>query len=133
MFDVDSLQIPPEMGFVTRLSVTVIPGAIPSGMPIGWPAGAARILRLEAWPNPFRDYVTIWYSAPPGRSDAMLAIYDVAGRLMKRFEIHSEDNVTGVLRWNGRDREGTRVPSGVYFCRLQTTRGYVSRKILLVR
>jgi hypothetical protein len=90
-------------------------------------------LLLKAWPNPFRDAVAIWYSVPNADRDATLSIYDVAGRLVRRINMPLEDRASGVARWNGRASDGSRVPSGVYFCRLETNRGSASRKIVLVR
>jgi len=44
-------------------------------------------------------------------------VYDVAGRLVHRFE---EDQPAGSygIGWNGRGANGQRVPSGIYFYRV---------------
>ena len=89
-------------------------------------------LLLQTWPNPFRDRVAIWYSAPSAR-EATLSIYDVAGRRVERFAVRLTGDYSGLVYWNGRGRDGSQTPSGVYFCRLETRLGFVSRKITLLR
>lgn len=48
--------------------------------------------------------------SPGGR----IAIHDVAGRLVRVLEVSTEARV---VRWDGRDAQGRRVPSGVYLVR----------------
>jgi hypothetical protein len=36
------------------------------------------------------------------------------------------------VAWDGRDERGHRLPSGIYFCRLETMRGLLTRKVTLV-
>ena len=55
-------------------------------------------------------------------------IYDLLGRLVKVFKHPSQR-----IYWDGRDVYGNRVPSGVYFVRLEKDGKTVLKKILLMR
>ena len=47
---------------------------------------------------------------------AQLAVFDLAGRRLRRLEGHAGE----ALRWDGRDSNGRPVASGVYFYRIRT-------------
>jgi hypothetical protein len=76
---------------------------------------------LRFTPNPSRGETGIWYElTSKAVSPWALEIFDVSGRLVARLDQPSEGDLvsaTGPIRWNGRDRRGAPVPSGVYFCR----------------
>jgi Zn-dependent metalloprotease len=93
-------------------------GARPTGVeeePGTLPVGFAL---LQNYPNPFNPETTIGYSLPL-ESEVSLAIYDLTGRLI--LELAEGRQAAGDHRvlWNGRDRAGRSLPSGVYFYRLQ--------------
>jgi hypothetical protein len=74
----------------------------------------------QNYPNPFNPETAIRYSLPwPAR--VKLAVYDQLGRevttLVEEQKAAGEERVV----WNGRDRNGTRAVSGIYFYRLQAT------------
>jgi hypothetical protein len=75
-------------------------------------------LHLSA-PNPFRSSTTIRYEVP-GSVEARLDVYDVSGRLV-RMLLHGDPVQPGLhqVTWDGRDEEGRRVATGVYFYRLR--------------
>jgi hypothetical protein len=96
------------------------------------PAASVPALSLDVWPNPFHDRVALSFAVGDTR-DPVLSIYDVAGRLVAHLAIESSSDGLGVAYWRGRDMRGRRVPSGVYFARLETRLGSASTKILLLR
>jgi len=62
-----------------------------------------------------------------------LKIYDVAGRLVKTLIDGVEQPGRRLIEWNGRDAAGSRVASGVYFCRM-TAPGYTrTQKMVLLQ
>jgi hypothetical protein len=72
---------------------------------------------MQNEPNPFSEMTVIPYQLQ--RSGPMrLEVLDLAGRLVKRLV--DDKRVPGTYRvvWDGRDEHGTRVASGIYFCRL---------------
>jgi photosystem II stability/assembly factor-like uncharacterized protein len=88
---------------------------------------------IQNHPNPFNPATTITYDiAAPGT--VTLRIYDVSGRLVTTLV----NGHRGVGRhradWDGRDRNGTHVGTGVYFYRM-TAPAYepVARKMLLLK
>ena len=101
------------------------------------PAGAAGILpRAYAlgfnYPNPFNPSTAIPYALP--RAGAVeLAVYDVLGQMVKRL-LRAERHPAGFFtaRWDGRI-DGRPAGSGLYFYRLQTPGGVLTRKMTLVK
>ena len=62
-----------------------------------------------------------------GASTGRIGIYDVAGRLVRTFDV---DDPRGVVVWDGRGRHRRSVAPGVYFVRIETDRGGHSRRVL---
>jgi hypothetical protein len=95
------------------------------------PAAPRTELRL-LHPNPFRSSVSVAYSlARPGAVD--LAVYDVAGRRVRRLAEGVRPAGEAVIRWDGRDEARAAVGAGVYFVRLRTPDADVTRKTLRLR
>jgi hypothetical protein len=84
-------------------------------------------LSLQSYPNPFNPATEIRFSIPED-GFVTLRVYDVLGRVVATLV--DEVRQAGPYRvlWNA-----TNVPSGVYFSRLETQRGAVVSKLLLVR
>jgi hypothetical protein len=83
-------------------------------------------------PNPFASGTTIRFTLP-GDERVKLRIFDVTGRLVRTL-VNGPANA-GVNRvvWDGRDRDGHRLSSGVYFYRLESGTEMATRKVLLLR
>jgi flagellar hook assembly protein FlgD len=63
-----------------------------------------------------------------------LAVFDVAGRRIRKLEIESARAYSGQVRWDGRDEEGRDVPPGTYFLRLTSDNGAaVTERVTIVR
>lgn len=99
------------------------------------PIGPARLrtpARLEAHPNPFNPAVQLSVTIDrPG--PVRLEIYDAAGRRLRILRHERWDAGEHTVRWNGRDRTGRAVPSGVYFVRLNCPQSEVVERLALVR
>jgi len=67
---------------------------------------------LRAFPNPFKESVTITYRLPE-LATITLQIYNTQGQLIQSFENREKQAGSHKLEWNGKG-----VPSGVYYCRL---------------
>lgn len=92
--------------------------------------GPARL--AQNYPNPFNASTRLDFTlAAPG--PVTLSIFDAAGReravLLAGASLGAGPHR---LDWDGRDREGRSLPSGVYLCRLCTADGTLSRKLVLV-
>jgi hypothetical protein len=97
------------------------------------PAAAPGSLALQQnKPNPFNPATTIRFQlAEPDR--ARLAIYDVAGRLIRTLVDARLGTEAMSIAWDGRDDLGAVVPSGTYLYRLQTSRESRTKKLNLVK
>ncbi len=89
--------------------------AIPAGVPDG--GGPARLMLFPSSPNPFRDAATIAYDLP-ARARVSIAVYDVAGRLVRQVADETVEAGPHAVQWDGKDTSGRPAASGVYFCRI---------------
>ena len=107
------------------------PGAIDSisvaaGVDPGGPAAS-----LTHVTSPFSGSARIDFNlAVPGR--VTLAVYDVAGRLVRKVDAGRLEAGAHSLHWDGTDAGGRRMSSGVYFVSLTAGRESLSAKTVLV-
>jgi photosystem II stability/assembly factor-like uncharacterized protein len=78
---------------------------------------------VTAAPNPFRDRCLIRLTATPAVG-AQLVIRDASGRTVRELAVTSRTTT-----WDGADRNGARLPAGVYFLRLGTSGGRASCRV----
>jgi hypothetical protein len=110
-------------------------GALPVSCTIGI-AGHEQspLTRMLAqnFPNPFNPSTTIEFELPRA-ADVDLRIYDAGGRLVRRLLADELGAGLQSVNWDGRDDQGQRLGSGVYFCRLRTGDRVLSKKLILLR
>lgn len=84
------------------------------------------------YPNPFNPKTTITYSLPE-KSDVDILIYDLSGKLIKRWNV--DEQVAGYhsVIWNGTGNDGTSVNSGVYLYRLNAGDYSEVKRMILVK
>lgn len=79
-----------------------------------------RVTRLRGnYPNPFNPRTTIRYDVQEA-GQVNIAIYDVAGRLIKRLVDSNQLAGSHDVQWLGVDQSGRPVGAGVYFVQLKT-------------
>lgn len=83
-------------------------------------------------PNPFNPVTTISFALPQ-RMRVHLAIYDVQGRLVKTLVRETLEEGLHEAKWTGRNNNGSRVSSGVYFYRLVAGKSTLTKKMVLLR
>ena len=84
------------------------------------------------YPNPFNPETEIQYSLPDdGR--ITLKIYDVMGREITTLVDANKLRGRYTIRWNGKDRQGRDVTSGMYFYQIRFKDQTLTRKLLLIR
>jgi hypothetical protein len=84
------------------------------------------------YPNPFNPRTVIAFElAETGPIE--LAIYDLGGRLVRVMESGTQSAGRHESTWDGQDNTGRAVPTGTYFCRLNTAQGSQTRKLTLAR
>ena len=95
--------------------------------------GPPRVTLLQNYPNPFNAVTTLRFTAPEG-SIASMTIHDAHGRKvttpLRREVLRCSDNE---VTWDSRDGSGRRLPSGIYFIRLEAAGEVHSQKITLLR
>jgi hypothetical protein len=104
-----------------------------------------KVITFSVSPNPFRNKLEIRYEIPDVSFEmvnepispisypisADLKIYDVTGRIVKQFN-HLTNYQSSVI-WFGEDNSGRRLPSGVYFIRLETDGFKKNEKVILLK
>ena len=61
-----------------------------------------------------------------------IGVYDVSGRLAHSIEGYASGPGWVEAVWDGRDSQGTRLASGVYFMRASSGRQAETRRVLMV-
>jgi hypothetical protein len=83
-------------------------------------------------PNPFNPATTIVYYLPVD-CHVTLDVYDLRGNSVIRLADEHESRGPHEVSWDGRDKGGKDVSSGVYFYRLKAGKMEISRKMVLAR
>ncbi len=87
---------------------------------------------LSYFPNPFNPVVRVMFDlAKAARVEA--GVFDVSGRLVQRLVNRDFIPQKHTLSWNGRDRQGREIASGVYFIRIRAGNAVRTVKTVLVR
>lgn len=71
----------------------------------------------QNYPNPFSTKTTIPYDLNK-QSDVQVTIYDILGRVIRKFNVGWQSVGTHNILWDGRNNFGQTVATGVYFYRL---------------
>ena len=73
---------------------------------------------LNNYPNPF-NAATRLQLALPRAAEVELAVFDLTGREVQRFSLGSRAAGNHEITWNGRDRRGLDLGTGIYLARLR--------------
>ena len=83
-------------------------------------------------PNPFNPTTRISYELPEA-TVVDLVIFDLQGNLVKQL-VNGRQNVGRYeMEWNGRNNQGIRVVSGIYFYRLTSEKFMATKKMILAK
>jgi hypothetical protein len=132
------------------VALVILPGSVPAGAhqspgeaaaPGGSQIASARhpvgglpdrFALMPSYPNPFRSSTTIDYALPePTRVE--LVIHDTHGRVVRTLLRGHEDAGFRRTSWDGRDGNGRRVASGVYFLRLTAGDRSMMKKMVMMK
>ena len=92
--------------------------------------GESLALQLE--PNPFTTSLQLSLQAPI-HAKLEIAIYDVAGRVVRTMPSNMGSASSRTMTWDGKDSGGRDVSAGVYLVRLQSESSSVMRRVVKVR
>lgn len=99
---------------------------------VGTPAPGTRFELTQNEPNPFGLSTKIGYALE--RTGAVkLSVYDLSGRLVADLVNGSQPEGRHEAFWNGLDRQGNPVGSGIYYYRLESPAKSQTQKMTLVR
>jgi len=94
--------------------------------------GVRSVALLAPYPNPTQSSSTVRFRCGTA-TEADLRIVDVRGRQIRQLATGAYAPGTHRFLWDGRDDGGRAVPSGVYFCLLDSQVGVQRRRVTLVR
>jgi Right handed beta helix region/FlgD Ig-like domain len=106
---------------------------IPAGEDRGEAGLPTRFSLRQNYPNPFNPTTTIAYDVPRPGADVEISLYDVAGRLVTILVDEQKMPGRYQVHWDGHDRRGQPVASGVYFLRMKAGTFTETKKVLLLR
>jgi hypothetical protein len=86
----------------------------------------------QNYPNPFNPETRIDFSLA-AQGNAELTIFNVLGHAIKKIEYRNLPAGSHSVVWDGRNESGSKVASGIYFYRLSTAAGALTRKMTLVK
>jgi hypothetical protein len=89
-------------------------------------------LLAQNYPNPFNPITTVSFTLK-STLYVELKIYDVKGRLIRVLLGKTMESGRHDLLWNGKDKNGESVPTGVYFCQLIAGGDTQTRKMVILR
>lgn len=84
------------------------------------------------FPNPFNPSTEIRFRLPEN-SEISLKIFDILGSEVKTIFEGEKPAGEYSISWNGKNYSGKQVASGIYFCRLQSSKYVSTVKMLLLR
>jgi hypothetical protein len=131
-YDTGTLDWPMYQHDIGRTGCTTTPLERPPKLAEGPESAAFRFAVHPNVPNPFRDGTDIKFVIPE-RTAVRLTAYDVSGRAVRRLLFGEFDMGAHVLRWDGRDDRGHRLPQGVYFIHVEAGRQSATRRAVILR
>jgi hypothetical protein len=88
--------------------------------------------RLSGNPNPFRAATDVTFQLPRA-GHVRVTVYDAAGRRVRALLDAPRAAGSHALRWDGRDDGHAAAAPGVYFVRLATPDGNITRRVVRIR
>lgn len=83
-------------------------------------------------PNPFNPVTEINYDLPKS-VHVNISIFNTRGQKVKVLKDHQQPAGSYTVQWNGKDKNGTQLASGVYICWIEAGEFKKSIKIMLLR
>jgi subtilisin family serine protease len=101
----------------------------------GGPALPRAFSLAQNHPNPFNPSTTIEYSLPDRNAELQvrLSVFNLRGALVAVLVDKQQSGGNYSVNWDGTDRNGKKISSGVYFYRLQAGDFSAVRKMVLVK
>ena len=88
---------------------------------------------ISSWPNPFQASTTIRVDIAKDHTPAKLEIYNLRGQKIRTLLSGPQASGSHHLAWDGKDKHGNAVVSGIYFCRLSADGKQQTMKLMLLK
>lgn len=87
--------------------------------------------QVSMYPNPFQGHFHILVRSPVKEELVKVRVYDITGRQLRALD----EKIAGtrVITWDGLDQNGNRMPSGIYFIKVETDDFKKVQKVIKVR
>jgi poly-gamma-glutamate capsule biosynthesis protein CapA/YwtB (metallophosphatase superfamily) len=89
-------------------------------------------LGLKAWPNPFRDKLSVSFDTS-GKARTRLEVYNLRGQKVRTLTSELLPAGKHGFAWDAKDDRGSAVASGIYFIRLENDGKSGMRKVVLLK
>jgi len=86
------------------------------------------VIILNNYPNPFNPTTTIKFTTEYTEENTEIMIYNIKGQKVKQLPVISDQKS---VVWDGKDKNGKSVPTGVYFYKLNIQNSPVKKMLLL--
>jgi hypothetical protein len=117
----------------SHFSVWALASVIPTGIDDDGDVQRPQAFALgQNAPNPFNPSTTIRYSLPR-TSTVRLTVYNLLGQQVRVLKDGPQPAGDYMVLWNGQDRRGRPVSSGVYLYRLTTEHFIATKRMLLLK
>jgi hypothetical protein len=93
---------------------------------------ASKFVLQQNFPNPFNPQTTIKYYLPKS-SKVVLNIYNIMGQRVKTLVDGFQSVGYQSVTWDGTDKNGREVASGIYFYRVKTDYSQETKKMILLK
>lgn len=92
----------------------------------------------QNYPNPFNKMTTIIYKIPQpaqplNNVEVSLVIYDLSGKPIRTLENGMQNPGTYRVYWNGKDQNGNKIASGIYFYELKAGKQRQIKKLVYIQ
>jgi hypothetical protein len=96
-----------------------------------------KTVLLPNYPNPFNPGTWLPYKLAKD-SDIIIKVYNVSGQLIRTLDLGNQNTGFYLTKakapyWDGRDSEGSKVSSGVYYYTLQAGDFKATRKMVIIK
>lgn len=88
----------------------------------------APALKLSIYPNPVQESARFAFSAKTD-APAHLGIYNLRGQMVRQLEQNAKEEIL----WDGRDQDGHKLPTGIYFVEWSLAKQSGKAKLLIIR
>jgi aminopeptidase YwaD len=127
-----SIPLAAEVAKMAIATLATLADSQTTSVEAGPPTLAFPTALFPVYPNPFWVTVRVEYSlAAKGR--VRLSVYNVSGQMVRELVNQIQSPGKYSASWDGRNQKEYKVPSGVYFYRLQTETFSDTKKAVVVR